>query len=234
MSTNNSSKAIDKAMYEDSEKSISTSNSFTESLIQDLPRMKNTFIITKASEPKIVDLLNYLQSDNNLATNKIQIIKYLQSLFLKVEFNSEIFIRKFINDKEKLNLYQVIIYQFILYTNPGNSKTEEDNYRAELHNLFIILLSQITLDREVYHYILSFLIYFINEKNIIKFINKKINLSSSNDIVDEQIFNLKSEHLSRVLDLLRIFYKYLQTYNEISNYFFFSGECDSSIIIPNK
>ena len=222
MSTKSSSKAIEKAMVEDSEKSNSTSNSFTDSLIQDLQRMKNIFIISKGLESKIVDLLSYLQSDTNLAINKIQIIKYLQSLFFKVEYNSEIFIRKFINDKEKLNIYQIIIYQFVLYTNPGNSKMEEENYRAELHNLFILLLSQITFEKEVYHYILSFLIDFINEKNIIKSLNKKQNLSSNNDIQDEPITNLKSEYLSRVLELLRIFYKYLQTYNEIPNYFFFS------------
>ena len=170
MSTNNSSKTIEKVMNEDSEKSNSTSNSFTESLIQDLPRMKNTFIITKALESKIVDLLTYLQSDTNLAINKIQIIKYLQSLFLKVEFNSEIFIRKFINDKEKLNLYQIIIYQYVLYTNTNNSKAEEESYRAELHNLFILLLSQITVEKETYKYILSFLIYFLKLNLIQKYL----------------------------------------------------------------
>ena len=233
MSTNNLYKPIG-AINEDSIMSTSTSNSFTDTLIQDLPKMKNVFLISKGLEPKIVDILSYLQSDTNLAINKIQIVKYLQSLFLKIEFNSEIFLRKFINDKERLNLYQIIIYQFVLYTNPSNSKAEEDSYRAELHNLFILLLSQITVDREIYRYILSFLVYFLNEKNITTAINKKINSQNNNEILDEPIMNFKSEHLSRVLELLRIFYKYLQSYTEIHNYFFFSGESDSSIIIPNK
>ena len=235
MSTNNLTKAAGN-INEDSmlsNLSNSTSNSFTDSFFQDLPKLKNIYIISKNNEPRIVEILLYLQSDTNLASNKIQILKYLQSLFLKVDFNSEIFLRKFINDKERLNLYQIIIYQYVLYTNSNNSKAEEESYRAELHNLFILLLSQITVEKETYRYILSFLIYFINEKNITNALKKK-NLQNNNYILDEPIINLKAEHLSRILELLRIFYKYLQTYNEIPNYFFFSGDSDSFITIPNK
>ena len=234
MSTNNLTKAVGN-INEDSmlsNLSNSTSNSFTESFFQDLPKMKNIYIISKSIEPKIVEILQYLQSDTNLASNKIQILKYLQSLFFSVEFNSEIFLRKFINDKERLNLYQIIIYQYVLYTNPSNTKAEEENYRAELHQLFILLLSQITFERETYRYILSFLIYFLNEKNITNAI-KKINSQNNNDILDEPIINLKAEHLSRILELLQLFYKYSQRHNEL-NYFFFSGDSDSSITIPNK
>ena len=233
MSTNNLPKQLG-AINEDSIMSTSTSNSFTEYLIQDLPKMKTVYLISKNLEPKILDILSYLQSDTNSASNKLQVVKYLQSLFLKIEFNSEIFLRKFINDKERLNIYQIIIYQCVLYTDPNNSKTDEEAYRSELHNLFILLLSQITLERETYRYILSFLVYFLNEKNITTAINKKKNLHNNNDILDEPIIHLKSEHLSRVLELLKIFYKYLQSYNEIQNYFFFSGDSESSITIPNK
>ena len=234
MSTTNSSKHIDKAMNEDSILSNSTNISFNESLIQDLSKAKNIFLISKNFEQKIVDILSYLQSDANLALNKILVLKYLQSLFLKVDFNSEIFLRKFTNDKEKLNLYQIIIYQYICYTNSGNSKLEEDNYRDELKSLFILLLSQITFEKETYHYILSFLIYFINERNITNAINKKTNLTNNNDIQDDQAINFNSEYLSRILELLKVFYKYTDSYNETPNYFFFSGDSDSSIIIPNK
>ena len=66
-------------------------------------------------------------------------------------------------------------------------------YRSELHNLFILLLSQITVERETYYrYILSFLVYFLNEKNITTAINKKKNLHNNNDILDEPIIHLKS------------------------------------------
>ena len=161
-------------------------------------------------------------------------MKYLQNLFTKVEFNSEIFLRKFINDKEKLNLYKIIIYQYVLYTNPGNSKTEEENYRSELLSLFVDLLTQVTVEKETYHYILSFLIYFMNEKYINNSPDKRNN-ANNNDIQDDNpIINLTSEHLLRVLQLLRNFYKYIDPYYEVYNYFFFSGESDSSIIIQNK
>ena len=102
MSTNNLTKAVGN-INEDSmlsNLSNSTSNSFTDSFFQDLPKLKNIYIISKNNEPRIVEILLYLQSDTNLASNKIQILKYLQSLFLKVDFNSEIFLRKFINDKK--------------------------------------------------------------------------------------------------------------------------------------
>ena len=227
MSTNNIayvSNAKDRGINEDSIISSSTSNSFTDSLIQDLSKIKNNFLISKGTEQKIVDILAYLQSDTNLASNKIPILKYLQSLFSKVDFNSEIFLRKFINDKEKMNLYQIIIYQYVLYTNPGNSKTEEENYRSELQSLFILLLSKVTIHRETYHYILSFLIYFINQKNISNNINKKKNLSNNinNDIQEDYpIININSEHLSRVLELLKNFYKYIQPYSETYNYNYF-------------
>ena len=238
MSTNrmpNISKAIDRGLNEDSVMSSSTSNnSFNDTLIQDLSKLKNKYLISKSIEQKIIEILSYLQSDTNLASNKIIILKYLQTLFTKVEFNSEIFLRKFINDKEKLNLYKIIIYQYVLYTNPGNSKTEEENYRSELLSLFVALLTQVTVEKETYHYILSFLIYFMNEKYINNSLDKKNN-PNNNDIQDDNpIINITSEHLLRVLQLLRNFYKYIDPYYEVYNYFFFSGESDSSIIIQNK
>ena len=235
MSTNDLSKMNDRGINEDSAMSNSTNNSFTDTLIQDITKIKNTFLISKANnESKIVDILLYLQSDTNLAINKIPILKYLQSLFINVNYNSEIFMRKFINGKERLNLYKIIIYQFVLYTNPGNSKTEEENYRIELHDLFKLLLSQITVDKDTYKYIFSFLINFINEKNIAAAVNKKKSIQNNNDLPDEPIIKFNSIHLTRILNLLNIFYTYLQAYNELPNYFFFSGESESNITIPNK
>ena len=235
MSTNNLSRMYEKGINEDSVMSNSTNNSFTDTLIQDITKNKNTFLISKANnESKIVDILLYLQSDTNLAINKIPILKYLQSLFINVNYNSEIFMRKFINGKERLNLYKIIIYQFVLYTNPGNSKTEEENYRIELHDLFKLLLSQITVDKDTYKYIFSFLINFINEKNIAAAVNKKKSIQNNNDLPDEPIIKFNSIHLTRILNLLNIFYTYLQAYNELPNYFFFSGESESNITIPNK
>ena len=107
----------EKITDEDSVISNSTSISNNESIIQDITKNKNIFLITKNIEQRIVEMLSYLQSDSNLANNKIIILKYLQTLFISVEFNSEIFSRKFIKEKEKLNLYKIIIQQYIFYTN---------------------------------------------------------------------------------------------------------------------
>ena len=226
----------DKISNEDSMISTSTTISVTESITQDISKIKNAYLIPKNIVQRIPEILSFLQSDSNTATNKIPVMKYLQSLFLNVEFNSEIFLRKSINEKEKLNLYKIIINQYIFYTNNNNLKTDEENYRNDLQNLFVLLLSQVTLNKETYHYILSPLINFINEKNILN-LNKK-NLEGSNSSLEvEPLVNFKSEHLNRVLVLLKYFYGYHkkeQSSEGITNYLFFSGDNDSSIIIRNK
>ena len=222
---------VEKITDEDSIISNSTSISNNESIIQDITKNKNIFLITKNIEQRIVEMLSYLQSDSNLANNKIIILKYLQTLFISVEFNSEIFSRKFIKEKEKLNLYKIIIQQYIFYTNPLNSKIEEENYRGDLQTLFLLLLSQITLEKDTYHYIISSLINYMNDKNITD--SKKKNCK--NFIENEPIINLKIEHLSRILILLKYFYGYYKKEQDgLLNYFFFSGDSESSIIIPNK
>ena len=174
----------DKILNEDNSIiSTSTTISVTETITQEISKIKNVYLIPKNIVQRIPEILSFLQSNNNTANNKIPILKYLQSLFLSVEFNSGIFLRKFIvNEKEKLNLYKVIINQYIFYSNNNNTKADEENYRGDLQNLFLLLLSQMTLDKEIYHYILSPLINFINEKNILN-LNKK-NLSGSNSSID--------------------------------------------------
>ena len=222
----------EKVSNEDSIISTSTSISIsTEPIIQDITKGQNAYIIQKNIEQRITEILSYLQTDSNLANNKISILKYLQSLLFSVEFNSEILLRKTINEKEKLNLYKVIIQQYIFYTNIGNKKEDEENYRSELQNLFLMLLSQVILDKDSYHFILSPLINFINRKNILNS-TKKNSAGGNSFIENDSNINLKPEHLKRVLLLLRYFYGYCN--NECSiNYFFFC-DSDSSITIPNK
>ena len=217
MSEKNLSKIIDNTTNKDNSLSNMNNNFSQETLIEDLSKMENIFLISSNFEPKIIDILLYLQSDENLAINKIKIIKFLQSLFINIDYNLEIFMRKFIKDKERLNLYQIIIYQYILYGNPRNSKAEEEQYRSELHNLLIILLSKISLNEEIHRYIFSFII------NFSKKTTEKMNYNCDN-----------SEYLSRFLELLTIFYNYNQIYDYIPNYFFSNGENKSSIIITNK
>ena len=167
MSTSNLISSQEKVSNEDSIISSSTAISLlTEPITQDITKGQNANLIEKNIEQRITEILSYLQSDSNLANNKIPILKYLQSLLLSVEFNSEILLRKTINEKDKLNLYKVIIQQYIFYTNIGNKKEDEENYRSELQNLFLLLLSQVILEKDSYHLILSPLINFINRKKI--------------------------------------------------------------------
>ena len=142
--------------------SSSTTVSFSEPLTQDISKNKNVYLIPKNIEQRLIEILSFLQSDSNSAKNKIQILIYLQSLFMQVEFNSEIFLRKTINDKEKLNLYKIIIQQYVFHTNPENTKEEEENYRRYLLNLFLLLLSQVALEKDIYHYILYYFIFILS------------------------------------------------------------------------
>ena len=211
----------EKIPNEDSSSPTDNSNiSFTQNILEDinLLKLKEIYLISKHFEEKIPELLSYLQGDSNSTPNKLLILKYLQILFTKVNFNSEIFSHKLSNDKERLNLFQIIINQFI------NCPNDKDEYMRELKDLFILLLSQISLEKDTYHYIFSFLINYINK------CNNNICLDEKN----ENNWNLTSEQLSRVLQLLQIYYQSMQNIDEPYNYFYFNGEEDSSITILNK
>ena len=232
---------------EDSNSLNSTNISLSETLIQDINsyKNKNIYLITKSLEPKISGILTYLLNNTNTALNKTIIIEYLQTSFQKIDTNCPIFMRGTSNDKEKLNLFQVIINQYITHFNNTDSKNDEDIYRKELLALFDKLLKNVNITREDYHYILSYLINFINNKNSnnVAYVapppptdNITTN-TTPNDMEEFQEtdeFILKSEHLSRILILLQHFYQIIEENKTSLNYFFFSGESDSSIIIKNK
>ena len=216
---------IEKILNEDSSiLSNSTNTSFNENLIQDinLYKTKEIFLISKNLETKIPELLSFLQNESNSISNKLFILKYLESLFTKIDYNSEIFSNKFSNDKEKLNLFQIIINQYI--TTP----IDKEDYLSELKGLFSLLISQITLDKDAYHYIFSFLINYINKCNNYGYNNEKMNQNQDNNS------NLTSEQLSRIMQLLQIYYQSMQTIDEPYNFLYFNGESDNSIAILNK
>ena len=121
----------------------------------------------------------------------------MQNLFTKVNFNSEIFLQKC----EQLNIFQIIINQYII------SDNKDQEYQSELKELFILLLSQISLDKETYHYLFSFAINYINKYN-------------NDNITNDDINNFNSEHLSKILLLLQLYYQTVQTFEEPYNYFF--------------
>ena len=127
------------------------------------------------------------------------------------------------NDIEKLNLFQIIINQYVTCPN------EKVDYLAELKNIYIQLLTQINLDKDTYHYIFSFLINYINKCNN--------NININENIVQNQDTNcnLNDQQLSRIIYLLQIYYQRVQTIDEPYNYFYFiNPDKENYINIINK
>ena len=219
----NNKQILEKALNEDSSLlSNSTNTSFTDNIIQEINSLKSKeiYLISKTFEAKIPELLSYLNNESNSISNKLLILKYIENLFTKICYNSEIFSSKLSNDKEKFNLFQIIINQYI------TSPSDKDEYLRELKGLFSLLISQITFDRETYRYIFSFLINYINKCNNNGVINDNMTPNSDN--------TLTSEQLSRILQMLQIYYQSMQTIDEPYNYFYFNGESDNSITVSNK
>ena len=181
-------------------------DSFSENIIQEI-KSNEIYLIKKDMESKIPELLAYLNNKSNPISNKLIIIKYMRNLFIKVKFNSEIFKKA----SEELNIFKVIINQYII------NKKEEEEYLKELKDLFFLLLSQITLDKETYHYIFSFIIDYINKCN--------------NNITKNDINIFDSEQLSKILLLLQSYYQGIQTIEEPYNFFYFNGSSDTYIKI---
>ena len=216
----------EKTPNEDSSISSSTNTSFSENIIQEINwlKSKEIYLISKNFEAKIPDIFAYLQSDSNSYSNKLLILKYLENIFTKINFNSAILYYKVSNnEKEKLNLLQIIINQYVTCPN------EKIDYLTELKNIYTLLLSQVTLDKDTYHYIFSFLINFINKCNN--------NTNINENIVQNQDANcnLNDQQLSRIIHLLQIYYQSVQTIDEPYNYFYFvNPDKENYINISNK
>ena len=216
----------EKTPNEDSSISSSTNTSFSENIIQEINTLKSKeiYLISKNFETKIPDIFAYLQSDSNSYSNKLLILKYLENIFTKISFNSAILYYKVSNnDKEKLNLLQILINQYVTCPN------EKIDYLTELKNIFTLLLSQVTLDKDTYHYIFSFLINYINKCNNNTNINENIPQNQDSNC------NLNDQQLSRIIHLLQIYYQSVQTIDEPYNYFYFvNPDKENYINISNK
>ena len=193
---------------------------------------ENIYIIIEQIENKIPEILSYLLEENttNQMSNKIQMLNYIEDVFKAIDYNLDIFLPKTSYGQQNLNIFEIIIYEFITNTKSGlNNPNEEDikifeEYHEELKSMFSTLLSKISLDKKTYHYIFSFLINYLNEKY--------------NNIETEQ--KLNSEKISNILELLNIYYQSAQKVDETFNYIYFNNNIrDESklkylITIPNK
>ena len=196
---------------ENNEEKVSDNNKISPNILQDILSLKekNIYLITESFEEKIPLILSYLmeKDEEYSSENKTQILIYLKDLFNKVEFNSEIFSKKK-SAKEKMNIFEIIINQYITNTSK--------EYLCELKNIFILLLSKVTLDRKTYKYIFSFFIDYLNKKSE---------------------FNLNSENVSKILELISLYYASIPQIKTENDYMYFNSVTNSdeySIKIQNN
>ena len=173
----------------------------------------NMYIITSEIDSNIPLILSYLQNDENEIQNKIQIIKYLHQLIKTIPYNLYLLLqKKSNNENQKMNLYEIIMDQFI-YT-----ESKETDYFKEMEEILSSIFIKLQYNKEVYRYIFSYLRNFLN----VKYNNEK----------SEKNFN--QYNYKKLLKLIILFYQHNEDKDYPINYFFFNGEEDTNIIINNK
>ena len=147
---------------------------------------KNILIITKELGVKIPLILSFIQNEKNQILNKLKIIKYLTSLIKYVPYNLDIILAYKSKEKLQLNLYEIIIEQYI-YTDK-----KQGSYIKNLEELLNLIFNKLSYNKEVYRYILSHISDFLNKKNNNDSSELSMNLNEYNY---SQI--LKDKHLKR-------------------------------------
>ena len=174
---------------------------------------KNLFIITKELEIDLPNILSYIQNYENEIINKINIIKYLNSLIQNIPYNLDLILSKTSeNENQRLNLYEILINEYIF------TEKEEKDYIQLLEDLINFIFKRLSFNKNIYRYILSFVNNFLNDKNH----NEKNNKYYFNEY---NYYNL--------LELIRLFYLSIEDEDPI-NYFYFNGDKNSFININNK
>ena len=174
---------------------------------------KNLFVITKELEKIIPLILSFIQNEKNEILNKLDVIKYFISLIKNVPYNLDILLaHKSLDEKRKLNLYEVLIEEYI-YTDK-----KETEYIKKLNDLLNMIFNKLSYNKEVYRYILS---------NISNFLNKKNNHDSSEDK------NLNDYNYSQILNLILHFYQSKKDEKPF-NFLFFNGNKNTNLTIPNS
>ena len=173
---------------------------------------KQMYIITKEIDSKISNILSYIQNDENEIFNKIYVLNYLFSSIKNIPYNLELILAKKSNNlKQKMNLYEIIIHQFIYIDQ------NEKEYIQILKNLLMLIFKKMSYNKDIYRYIFSFLRRFLNEKN-------------NNEKNNENYFN--EYNYFKLLESLLLFYQSNEDDDPI-NYFYFNGEENTNITINN-
>ena len=174
---------------------------------------KNLYIISKELEEKIPYILSYIQDSKNEITDKQEIIKYFKSLIKNIVYNLEILLLyKSSNDKRKLNIYEILIEQYI-YTDK-----KEIEYLKILEETIILIFGRLSYNKDVYRSILSHISNFLNKKN-------------KNDCIED--LNLDEYNYCKLLNLICLFYGSKSDDKPI-NYYFFNGDKNTNITINNQ
>ena len=128
---------------------------------------KKLYIITKEIESKIPSILSYIQDDENEILNKIHIINYLLLLIQNIPYNLELILsQKSDIPNQNMNIYEILIYEYIF-----TDKNETD-YIKLLKDILILIFKKLSLNKDVYRYIFSYISTYLNEKNNIEKNNK--------------------------------------------------------------
>ena len=180
-------------VLKDNEKKDNANNILNEVKDYDLKQM---FIITKEIELKIPLILSYLENDENEIINKLYIIKYLISLIQNIPYNLKLILAKK-SDKLNLNLYEIIIKEYIY------AEKNENEYIKLLKDLISLIFKKLSLDKDIYRYMLSYVGNFLNKKN---------NNEKNNN------FNFNEYNYNNLLELLLLFYQSKEDEDPI-NYF---------------
>ena len=174
---------------------------------------KKLYIITKEIESKIPSILSYIQDDENEILNKIHIINYLLLLIQNIPYNLELILsQKSDIPNQNMNIYEILIYEYIF-----TDKNETD-YIKLLKDILILIFKKLSLNKDVYRYIFSYISTYLNEKNNIEK-NTKYYFNESN------YYNL--------LELILLFYQSKEDEDPI-NYFYFNGDINTNITINNR
>ena len=170
---------------------------------------KNLYIITKELEAKIPSILTLLQKEDFELEMKEPIIKYINSLIKNIPYNLGIILSKKSECKQKMNLYEIIIDQYI-YTDK-----EKKGYFKLLKEIINSIFVRLSFNKDVYYYIFSYVSRFLDDK------------------IHNIQNNFNEYNFYQLLELISLFYQSPDDEEPI-NYFYFNGDPNVKITLKNS
>ena len=171
------------------------------------------FIITKEIELKIPSILSYIQDIKNEILNKIHVINYLFALIQNIPYNLDLILSQKSDTKDQnLNIYEILINEYIL------TEKNETEYIQLLRDMLIFIFRKLSLNKDIYRYLFSYVSSYLNDKNNIEKNTK---------------YYFKENNYHNLLQLIKLFYESKDDEDPI-NYFYFNGDINTNITISNR